>query len=130
MPGGEQSSRYEGDDVAPSLWLVYDRSPPERRELWCGTYGAPDYLHKQFGIAAVYPLSNDLSELDVGRSHLGGMRGSLIFRGPRPSGRLVINESYDPDDQLIHCLQNLPPTVRPLPSAGSASTSTIKIKTE
>ena len=120
----------EDKETAPSLWLVYDTKPPERHELWCGTLHAPDNLHKQFGSAAVYPLGrNALSELSAGRSMMG-MRGPLIFCGPRPSGQLVVGVSYDPDDQLIYDLQNLPPTVRPPSSAGSASTSTVTIKTE
>ena len=132
VPGNEQSSMREDNEVRPSLWLVYVRSQPERRELWCGTYGYPDNLGKRFGegalapLANVYPLGNDLRELNAGRGWMGGMRGSLIFRGPRTSGRLVVGDSYDPDDQLIYCLQSLPPTVRTPSSVGSASTSTIK----
>ena len=130
MPGGEQSSRHEDDDDTSSFWLVNDRRYPKMCGLWCGTFDAPDNLGKHFRDAPYYPLlKNDFSLLEVGLSSLE-MRGPLIFRGPRPSGPLILNESYDAKQLATSWLNNLPLTKHPLPSTGSASTSTIKIKTE
>ena len=77
--------------------------------LWCGTYDAPDNLGKHFGDADIYPLlKDDLSLLDRAHSTIR-KQGRVVFRGPRPSGRMVLNESYDPEEMNNHWLKSLGP---------------------